>query len=364
MENLSIMNVWPKNHSIKDFQLTNGYTFPNIQIAYETYGELNSSEDNVVLICHGYAGHPHVAGFYHPDVIQPGVQFGERGWWDALIGPGKAIDTNRLLVIASNTLGSSYGTTGPACINPVTNKPYGPDFPNITIVDMINAQHALLKAIGINHLKAVVGYSYGGYQAFQWAVTFPNFVDGVVVVCSSPKGNHNPETVVNLISRLAKAPNWNEGWYYDQGGINDFLTEFDIDMLKIYSTTQWLENVYPNITTREADIRKCAETWGNSFDGNSLITLRRAAEYRDAEKDFQQIKAKVLYVLCKTDQLFPPSIAPDVMSKLSQYGVDMTYFMLDSDHGHLGAVSDALKWEQVLRDFLSQMGSSSGDNEG
>lgn len=349
----SIQNVEPQIESVQYFLLQNGQVLPHLQIAYETYGTLNASGDNAVLIAHGYASHHHAAGFYKPGTSPAGIDGEECGWWDALIGPGKALDTNRLFIISSNTLGSSYGTTGPATIDPRTEKPYGPDFPAVTIVDMVNAQQVLLNALGIKCLKAVVGFSYGGYQAFQWAVTYPNMVKGVVVACSSPKGGQNPQVVDNLISRLSQDQNWNNGHYYDGAEITNTLTDYRIEMMKFYSTPQWLEKKFPDAASRDAQLRQTSTLWAKTFDGNSLVTLRRAAEYRDSEKDFARIKAKILYVLCRTDTLFPPTIASDVIAKLQHCKVDATYFELDSDHGHVGAISDALKWESALCAFIA-----------
>ncbi len=347
----SLEGVEPKVATIEDFRLKNGEILPSLQVAYETYGTLAPSRDNVVLITHGYAGHQHAAGHYATGKALPWGEAKELGWWDYLIGPGRAIDTNRFFVVSSNTLGSSYGTTGPASINPKTGKPYGPDFPHVTITDMVNTQRALLTQLGVKRLLAIVGYSYGGYQAFQWAVTCPEMVKGIVVASSSPKGNGNPKIIQDLISKFSQHPNWNCGQYYDRGGIKNALVDFRIEMLKFFGLNE--ESYAPE--TPPITIREMAEQWADTFDANSLIALRRAAEYRDAEKDFDLIKAKVLYVLCASDNLFPPSVGTAVMAKLISYKIDAEYFELDSNKGHVGVLYDAAKWESVLRAFLARL---------
>src|SRR3954466_12171265 len=148
--------------ALRDFRLTNGAVMPEATIVYETYGKLAPDGRNAVLVTHGYTGSHHAAGRNPANNNQPGS-------WDGLIGPGKAIDTDKLFVVASNMLGSSYGSTKAASTNPKTGEPYGPDFPNVTVRDIVTAQKALLDSLGVRHLVAVGGPSYGGYQSFQWA---------------------------------------------------------------------------------------------------------------------------------------------------------------------------------------------------
>src|SRR5215472_16132056 len=160
---------------INDFGLQNGTVMPQVRIAYETYGRLAADGRNAVLITHGYTGSHHFAGRNPANGNQPGS-------WDGLIGPGKAIDTDKLFVVASNMLGSCFGSTNAGSINPQTGGAYGPDFPNISVRDIAAAQKALLDHLGVRHLVAVAGPSYGGYQAFQWAVAYPDFMDAIVPV--------------------------------------------------------------------------------------------------------------------------------------------------------------------------------------
>ena len=330
---------------IKDFKLESGTVMPEVTIAYETYGTLAPDGRNAVLLTHGYTSGQHMAG-------RAGAN-GAEGSWDGLVGPGKAIDTDRLFVVSSNMLGSSFGSTNPAFKNPATGKPYGPDFPDITLVDIVNAQKTLLDGLGVKHLVAVAGPSFGGYQTFQWGVTYPEFMDGLVAVVSAPKGSGGEAAVKSLVEQLGKDPNWNGGWYYDKDGVTGVLTEMRVATLKRYGIDEQLAAKFPDKEAREAEIKRRAETWSKVFDANSLVVLRKASVRFDAEKDMAKMKAKVLYVLSRTDKLFPPSIAPDVMAKLKAAGVSADYFEIDSDFGHSASGLDAAKWAPRLKTFMA-----------
>jgi len=319
-----------------------------VTIAYETYGQLAPDGRNAILITHGYTSHHHAAGRFRPTDPQP-------GWWDRLIGPGKAIDTTRFFVVSSNTLGSCYGTTGPGSLNPATGKPYGPEFPEISMRDIVMAQRRLLERLGVTHLIAVAGPSMGGRQAFQWAVTYPEFVDGVVPVASSPKGIGKDDVVQTLIRRLATDPNWNDGWYYDRGGIAATMLALRLETLQRYGIDAVLGASHADPAQREVRLRRQAEAWAQRFDAHSLVVLRRASVHFDAQRDFTAIKSKVLYVLSRTDQLFPPTMGARVMGRLQTAGVDATYVEIDSDFGHLASGREADKWAPALRAFLQRL---------
>lgn len=331
---------------ISDFRLHDGTVMPEVRIAYETYGRLAAEGKNAVLITHGYTSSHHAAGRNPANGNQP-------GWWDGLIGPGKAIDTDRLFVVSSNMLGSSFGSTNGASINPSTGKLYGPDFPAITVRDIVAAEKLLLDGLGVRHLVAIAGPSYGGYQAFQWAVSYPDFMDAIVPVVTAPKSQNNVErSLAELQTRLAADPAWNGGWYYDRGGAKTALTELRVEMLKRNGIEAALASRYPDRDGREAAIREQAADWAKRWDANSLVILRRGTIGYDTVKDFSKIKAKILYVLCRTDRLFPPSIAPAVMSEFAAAGVDARYFEIDSDLGHLASGPEHAKWSPVLHEFL------------
>ncbi|MCX7365846.1 MAG: alpha/beta fold hydrolase, partial [Alphaproteobacteria bacterium] len=190
-----------------------------------------------MLLTHGYTSSQHMAGRYGEN--------GAEGSWDGLVGPGKAIDTDKLFVVSSNMLGSSYGSTSPAHLNPATRKPYGPEFPDITLVDIVNAQKALLDSLGVKHLVAVAGPSFGGYQTFQWGVSYPDFMDGLVPVVSAPKGSGGDASVKALVDQLAKDPNWNGGHYYDNGGITAVLVEMRTATPRRYGIDEQLAGQFP-----------------------------------------------------------------------------------------------------------------------
>lgn len=337
------------------FGLESGVVLERLALAYETYGELATDGRNGVLITHGYTNSHHAAGTYAPGKAPQGLEEKAPGFWDKLIGPGKAIDTDRLFVVSSNMLGSAYGSTAPRSIDPATGRPYGPDFPRFTVGDIVRAQKLLLDHLGVRHLVAVAGNSYGGYQAFQWAVTFPDFMDGVVPVVTSPRSSVTPQTTKALIDDLAHDPNWNGGWYYDTGGIRGTMLRMRVATLKNYGIDAQLAPSFPDDRAREAEIERLASRWAEAFDGNSLVALRRALETFDTTGDFERIRARVLYVISRTDRLFPPAIVPDVMARLKAAGVDARYFEIDSEAGHLASGVDGEKWAPAFAEFMGQL---------
>ena len=340
--------VEDRRFAISNFRLRNGAVMPAVELAYETYGRLAADGRNALLITHGYTSSHHAAG-------RNPANGNLTGWWDSLIGPGKAIDTDKLFVVSSNMLGSSFGSTNGASINPHTGEPYGPDFPAITVHDIVAAEKALLEALGVEHLVAVAGPSYGGYQAFQWAVTYPDAMDAIVPVVTAPKAQNVEGNLAELQARLATDPEWNGGRYYGSGGAKAVLTELRVEMLKRNGIEAALAPRYPDREAREAEIRRQAVDWARRWDTNSLVILRRGTIGYDTVKDFTKIRAKVLYVLCRTDRLFPPSIAPAVMHDLAAAGVGARYFEIDSDLGHSASGPEHAKWSPALREFLEPL---------
>ena len=335
--------------TISDFPLANGTVMPEARIAYETYGRLGPDGRNAVLFTHGFTGSHHAAGRNPANANQPGS-------WDGLIGPGKAIDTDRLFVVASNMLGSSYGSTNAASLNPATGEPYGPDFPAIALSDIVAAQKRLLDSLGVRHLVAVAGPSYGGYQAFQWAVACPDFLDAIVAVNTAPWASANTDKqLAEMRARLATDPEWHGGRYYGKGGAKGVLTEIRVETLKRQGIEARLMPRYADPAERDVAIREAAANWARNWDANSLLILRRALLGFDTRPDFAKIKAEVLYVLCRTDALFPPKIAPAVMQALAEAGVSARYFEIDSELGHSSSGPEHAKWSPVLREFLAPL---------
>src|SRR6266700_4586322 len=204
-----------------------------VRVAYETYGALSSRRDNVILVCHALSGDAHAAGFAKTppqESTRDGFGATDRdgaagkglGWWDGMIGPGKAFDTDRFYVVATNLLGGCRGTTGPSSIDPVTGRPYGSDFPVITVADMVRTERAFLNELGIERLAAVAGGSLGGMQALEWAILFPDQVDAIVAIAST-HALHPQGVAWNAIARdaIMRDPSWQGGHYYGTGTAPD-----------------------------------------------------------------------------------------------------------------------------------------------
>jgi homoserine O-acetyltransferase/O-succinyltransferase len=333
------------NFVFHDFRTTGGEILPEVTLAYVARGTLAPDGRNAILITHGYTSGPRM--------IEPGEGSSE-GSWTTLVGPGAPIDTDRYFVICSNMLGSSYGSTNAASIDPRTARPYGSKFPRITVEDIVTAQKRMLDGLGVKHLRAVVGPSYGGFQAFQWGVTFPDFMDGLVAVVTSPKTAGTDRTG-SLLQWFEPDPNWNGGDYYATGGVQKTLAALRVDTLTRYGMAASLAARLPTKADADAELHRIADTWAAGFDANSLFILGRAIETFDVTSRFELIKVPLLYVLSRTDALFPPSIAPGVMDGLKAAGVDATYFEIDSDEGHLASGVDAAKWAPVLRTFMTRL---------
>jgi homoserine O-acetyltransferase len=338
-----------KTFVTRDFRLQSGIIMPSVTIAYRTLGVLAPDRGNAVLVTHG-----NTSG---PQMIDPGGSTGE-GSWNEIVGPGKAVDTDRFFVICPNMLGSSYGSTNAADIDPVTGKRYGSRFPDITVSDIVATQRALLDDLGIERLVAIVGPSYGGFQAFQWAVNYPGFVRGIAAIVTSPvvPRERSEGNVARLLATLSQDPNWNGGDYYDRGGMLESMIQIRIATLKTYGIETRLRDTLTEPQAIEAAIRDEAARWATGFDANSLIILAKALRGFDVTAQLGSIKSKVLYVLSRTDRLFPPDLAPGVMQGLKAAGVDADYFLLDSDYGHSASGRDAHLWAPRLREFMDGLG--------
>src|SRR6202171_4483086 len=334
-----------KTFTASDFRLQSGTVMPAVTIAYRTLGVLAPNRDHAVLVTPGNPS--------GPQLIDPSGSTAE-GSWNEIVGPGKAVDTNRFFAICPNMLGSSYGSTNAASIDPATGKRYGPRFPEITVGDIVATQRALVDHLGIKRLVAIVGPSYGGFQAFQWAVDYPGMMKGIAAVVTAPlvpreraEGN-----VERLLASLSKDPNWNGGDYYDVGGVLETMIQIRIATLKTYGIETRLKDTMSDPAQIEAAIRDEAARWAGGFDANSLIILAKPLRGFDVTAQFGSIKSKVLYILSRTDRLFPPELAPGVMQGLKTAGVDADYFLLDSAYGHSATGRDAHKWAPRLRQFM------------
>jgi homoserine O-acetyltransferase len=346
--NAPMLSADVKTFDISDFRLRSGIVMPAVTIAYRTLGVLAPDRDNVVLVTHG-----NTSG---PQMIDPGGSTGE-GSWNEIVGPGKAVDTDRYFVVCPNMLGSSYGSTNAASIDSATGRRYGPRFPDITVSDIVATQRALLASLGVERLVAIVGPSYGGFQAFQWAVDYPGAMKGIAAIVTAPavSRERSEGNVARLLATLSKDPNWNGGDYYDRGGVLESMIQIRIATLKTYGIEARLRDTLSDHAQIEAAIRDEAARWARGFDANSLLILAKALRGFDVTAQFSSIRSKVLYVLSRTDRLFPPELAPVVMPALEAAGVDADYFLLDSNYGHSATGRDAHKWAPRLRQFMESL---------
>jgi homoserine O-acetyltransferase len=339
----ALTDIESKIFSSTDFRLEKGNVLPVLELAYETYGSLNAKRDNAVLAVHGYTSSHHAAGRNAGGKQGRGVSEGATGWFDALIGPGKAIDTDRHFVISVNALGSAHGSSGPNTIDPGTGKPYGPTFPEITLRDMVASQKLLVDSFGVPGLVAVIGPSMGGFQSFQWAASYPGFMKGIAASVTAPRAPSRLGGLEALRKRLARDPNWNGGWYYENGGIAGTLEQIRYETLLNYGQG-------------EAEAKAAARSWAQIYDGHSLVTLRRAIDGFDITHQYDRLKqTKVLYVNSKTDKLFDIALCPGYVSDMRTAGVDVTYVELPSDKGHMASHADAAMWAPILAAFMKSL---------
>lgn len=329
-------------HTVRDFTLASGAVLPEMTVAYRTLGQLNAARDNVVLVLHGYTT--------GPTMLDEGANVAE-GSWSELVGPGRPIDTDRYFVICPNMLGSSYGSTGPASIDPATGKPYGLHFPAITAADIVHAQKALLDHLGVTHLAAVAGPSFGAYQSFQWAASYPGFVGRVVAAVGAPWHPAPPGNAAAIQQSLRDDPGWDAWLAGDRAAMLPCLTQQRIKTLTLYGVDAELTPRIPDPTQRAAEVARLARAWAEEFDPMSLVVLMQAAESFDVRPQLGSIAVPVLYVLSRTDPVFSPALAAQV---LALPGTEhWTYFELDSDKGHFASGADAALWAEPLRRFMA-----------
>ena len=349
----ALTDIESKIFSSKEFRLENGQALPVLELAYETYGTLSTKRDNAVLAVHGYTSSHHAAGKNAAGKHGRGVAEGVAGWFDGLIGPGKAVDTDKYFVISVNALGSAHGSTGPNATDPSTGKPYGPTFPEITMRDIVASQKLLLDSLGIPGLVAVIGPSMGGFQSFQWAASYPGFLRGLVASVTAPRSPGGLEQLQVLQNRLASDPNWNEGWYYDNGGIKKVLAEIRFETLSNYGQNEILAETIADPEKRKEAMRASARAWAEVYDGHSMVALRRAIGSFDITGQYEKLKGiKVLYVNSKSDKLFDIALCPGYVSDMRKAGVDVTYVELPSNKGHMASHADAAMWAPILSAFM------------
>ncbi len=329
-----------------EFLLESGIILKDLKIAYETYGELNPDKDNAVLVCHALSGDAHAAGFKR----------GEKkpGWWDDMIGPGKAFDTDKFFVICSNVIGGCRGSSGPNSVNPATGKPYGLSFPLVSIRDMVRAQKQLMDFLGIQRLVAVSGGSMGGMQALQWSVEYPDMVASCIPIATTYK--HSAQQIAfDEVGRQAimADPAWNGGDYYEKNHPSSGLAVARMIGHITYMSDSSMENKFGRVLKKEklgyefatefeveGYLRYRGDSFVKRFDANSYLYITKAMDYFDMQKDrslsfvFKNVKARFLVIAFSSDWLYPPYQSKEVVRALKMNGVDVTYCEISSDYGH------------------------------
>ncbi len=342
-------------------------------LAYETYGTLNEQKSNAVLVLHAFSGDAHAAGWHKGDK--------EPGWWDDLIGPGKGIDTDKYFVICSNVLGGCKGSTGPSSTNPKTGKPYGTDFPLITIGDMVNAQRHLIDHLGIEKLLAVVGGSMGGMQALQWMIAYPQKIRAAIPIATTLK--HTPQQIAfNEVGRQAVMadPNWKKGQYYGGAAPSKGLAVARMIGHITYMSDASMAEKFgrrirsdkepfkfsPNFEV-EGYLHNRGDSFVKRFDANSYLYITKAIDYFNILNGyslsdvFKNLKAKVLVLAFKSDWLYPAYQSQEIVKACKLAGVDASYCEITSTYGHDAFLLEIEQETQLIRNFLKTAANGNGD---
>jgi homoserine O-acetyltransferase len=396
-------------------QLDCGQELHPVRVAYETYGTLSPQRDNVILVCHALSGDAHAAGLAQtPPAESTRDGFGATdrdgaagkglGWWDGMIGPGKAFDTDRFFVVATNLLGGCRGTTGPSSVNPATGKPYGADFPVITVADMVRTERAFLDELGIERLAAVAGGSLGGMQALEWAVLFPDQVDAIVPIAST-HALHPQGVAWNAIAResITRDPAWQEGQYYGTGAAPDAGMGVARMVGHVtYLSAQALEDKFgrrlqlsPGGTTPrtprgvsdekarisdtqegadisytiagadfqvESYLRHQADSFVKRFDANTYLYMSRALTYFDLArqhggslaKALAGVAARTLLIAFSSDWLYPPAASREIADALRALGKPVEFEVIEAPYGHDCFLLEEARQTPIIRQFLSK----------
>ena len=352
------------------FALDSGRSLGPITVRYETYGTLNPDRSNAVLIVHALSGDAHAAGYRTARDKAP-------GWWDGMVGPGKAFDTERYFVICSNVLGGCMGTTGPSSVDPDTGKPYGLSFPVVTIHDMVGVQNALREHLGIPSLLAVVGGSMGGMQVLDWAVSFPDRVRSALVLASTARATAQA-IAFNAVGRNAimSDPRWRGGYYGrevpERGlaiarmvGHITYLS--DESMRRKFGRRLRQREKYGFDFSDEFEVESYLQYQGikfvERFDANSYLYITKAMDYFDLsngygslEKALARATAKFLVISFTSDWLYPSYQSKELVYALMRNGQDASYVELDCPFGHDSFLLETVRQTQIIGSFLEGVG--------
>ena len=354
------------------FQLESGASLHPLTLAYETYGRLNADHSNAILVLHALSGGAHAAGYLSADDDKP-------GWWDESIGPGKAFDTNRFFVICSNVIGSCYGSSGPASIDPATSQPYGLNFPVVTIGDMVRAQVRLIDHLGIDQLLCVTGGSMGGMQALEWAAHHPHRIKAAIPLATTAR--HSPMLIAfSEVGRQAiyADPSWNQGSYYNQTQKPDaglavarmvghitYLSEQAMHQ-KFGRRLQTLERFGYEFQAEfavESYLKYNGNNFTRRFDANSYLYVTKALDYFDLSSPTGSLAAafassthiKYLVVSFTSDWLYPTYHSKELVTALTAVGADVTYLDIQSTWGHDAFLLEVETMTRLLGSFLQRL---------
>jgi homoserine O-acetyltransferase len=359
-----------KFFTLPQYTTAGGKTIKSVRVGYETYGKLNAAGDNAVFVAHFFSGTSHAAGRYKPDEKAA-------GYWDAIIGPGKAIDTDKYFVVSADTLvnlnvkSALVGTAGPATVNPDTGKPYGSSFPVVSMKDSVRVHKALLDSLGINKLQAVAGASGGSIQAMEWAAEYPQLVERVVHVIGPGLDIH--PYVIGLLELwmmpIKMDPNWKNGDYYGGAEPNEGVAQ----SLKTVTLTAlhfaWAEKVHgykwasegkspgdsmTNLFSIEDALTKSGRARASANDAGHFVWMARANALYNLDKDASRIRARVLFLPAKTDLLFPPDYSRKAADKLRAQGNHVELYEIDGTNGHLDGIFSIGKVADRIKAFLEK----------
>ena len=342
-----------------------------VTVAYETYGELNDRRDNAIFVCHALTGDAHAAGRHKAEDSKP-------GWWEAFIGPGKGLDTNKYFVICANVLGGCQGTTGPGSVNAETGERFCHDFPFLTVSDIVSVHSALVRHLGIDKLLAVVGGSLGGMQALDWAVRYPDQLAGCVVLASAPKVSAQG-IAFNAVGRRAISadPGFENGRYYDGDGPRyglalarmvahiTYLSEDSIELKfgrRLQNSDEFAFDIQKETEFQiESYLHYQGKRFVQRFDANSYLYLTRAMDYFDLAEGYESltdavrnVKARFLIASYDTDWLFPTSQSRELTSALLGAGKHVSFIELPCPFGHDSFLIDIDPLQALTAPFLEQ----------
>ncbi|NLY13433.1 MAG: homoserine O-acetyltransferase [Gammaproteobacteria bacterium] len=349
-----------------------GRTLDQYELIYETYGELNATASNAVLICHALSGTHHAAGYHHPDDRKP-------GWWDTCIGPGKPIDTNKFFVVALNNLGGCHGSTGPSSINPQSGKIYGADFPVVTVEDWVHSQARLADQLGIEQWAAVVGGSLGGMQALQWTISYPDRVRHCVSIAAAPRLSAQ-NIAFNEVARQAilTDPDFYAGHFAAEGKIPKrglmlarmvgHITYLSDDSMgqkfgRELKTDRLNYDFHSVEFQVESYLRYQGEQFSNSFDANTYLLMTKALDYFDPAAQhggdltatFAAAQADFCIISFTTDWRFSPARSKEIVDALMGAKKNVSYLDIDAPQGHDAFLIPIPRYLQAFGGYMNRI---------